>query len=81
MDSPPPDPQPVGTTEGGAVRDLSVIQKCYDLILWLQPRIQKLPRDDRFTLGTRIETGLHESRPLDLPPLNWGRRMRLARRR
>lgn len=60
MDSSPPDPQPVGSTEGGAVRELSVIQKCYDLILWLQPRLQKLPRDARFTLGTRIETGLYE---------------------
>ncbi|MFO1004660.1 MAG: diversity-generating retroelement protein Avd [Planctomycetaceae bacterium] len=36
--------------------DLPVIQACYDFTVWLVPKIGKLPRDLRFTLGERIES-------------------------
>ena len=32
-----------------------VIDKLYDLILWLLPHIAKFPRSQRFVLGDRIE--------------------------
>ena len=38
---------------------LPVIQKMYDLILWYVPVLNRLPRDQRFTLGDRITSGLY----------------------
>lgn len=35
--------------------ELPVIQACYDFTVWLLPKIGKLPRDLRFTLGEKIE--------------------------
>ena len=36
---------------------MQVIPKTYDLILWLVPRLKQFPRDQRFLLGDRIQTG------------------------
>jgi hypothetical protein len=36
------------------------VQDCHDLLEWLIPHLDKLPRVRRFTLGERIETGLLE---------------------
>ena len=33
--------------------DLLVLTKFYDLIVWLGPHIEKLPRSVKFTLGDR----------------------------
>lgn len=41
-------------------KELSVIQKTYDLILWYIPIINRLPRDHKFALGDRITTGLYD---------------------
>ena len=43
-------------------RDTSpqAVQACHDLITWMIPQLDKLPRSRRFTLGERIETGLLE---------------------
>ncbi len=35
--------------------ELPVIQACYDFTVWLLPKLGKLPRDLRFTLGEKIE--------------------------
>ncbi len=35
--------------------ELPVIQACYDFTVWLLPKLGKLPRDMRFTLGEKIE--------------------------
>lgn len=37
------------------MEELSAIRKCYDLILWLVPAIDKFPRNRKFTLGDRME--------------------------
>lgn len=34
------------------------VQSCHDLLLWIIPQLDKLPRLRRFTLGERIESGL-----------------------
>ena len=34
------------------------IEDCHELLLWMIPQIDKFPRNHRFTLGDRIETGL-----------------------
>ena len=34
--------------------DLSAIQRCHDLLKDLLPRVEKFPRNHRFTLGDRI---------------------------
>jgi four helix bundle protein len=31
-----------------------VVQKTYDLVLWLVPKLEKFPKQHRFTLGQRI---------------------------
>jgi hypothetical protein len=48
------------------VKDLTphAVQSCHELLLWLLPLLDKLPRVRRFTLGERIESALHEPRPL-----------------
>ena len=42
-----------------APRDLPIIQKAYDLILWYVPRLNKFPRDTKFALGDRIQSTLY----------------------
>ena len=34
------------------------VQSCHELLLWLIPQLDKLPRARRFTMGERIEAGL-----------------------
>jgi len=34
------------------------VQSCHELLAWIIPQLDKLPRARRFTLGERIETGL-----------------------
>ena len=34
--------------------DFAVTAKTYDFILWAVPKINKFPRDHRFTLGERM---------------------------
>jgi hypothetical protein len=34
------------------------IEDCHELLLWMIPQLDKFPRNHRFTLGDRIETGL-----------------------
>jgi len=34
------------------------IDDCHDLLLWIIPQLDKFPRNRRFTLGERIESGL-----------------------
>ncbi len=34
------------------------VQSCHDCLLWLIPQVDKFPRQRRFTLGERIESGL-----------------------
>ena len=41
-------------------KELSVIQKMYDLIIWFVPLINKFPRDYKFTLGDRIQNQMYE---------------------
>ena len=40
-------------------QDLPVIQRTYDLILWLVPRLNKLPRNYKHVLGDRIQGTLY----------------------
>jgi hypothetical protein len=42
----------------GNYNDLVLFQKIYDLILWIYPRINKFPKNQRFVLGQRIENTL-----------------------
>jgi hypothetical protein len=37
-----------------------VVDDCHDLLVWMIPQIDKLPRARRFTLGERLEAGLLE---------------------
>jgi RNA-directed DNA polymerase len=34
------------------------VQSCHDILLWIIPQLDKLPRQRRYTLGERIESGL-----------------------
>lgn len=40
-------------------KELPIIQKTYDLILWYIPYINKFPRNYKFVLGDRIQTTLY----------------------
>ena len=40
--------------------DLPIIQKVHDLIKYLVPILNKLPREHKFTLGDRITTRLYD---------------------
>jgi len=42
-----------------AQADLPIIQKTYDLILWYIPRLNKMPRNHKFSLGERIQATLY----------------------
>lgn len=39
--------------------DLPIIQRTYDLVLWLVPRLNKLPRNYKFALGDRVQNTLY----------------------
>jgi hypothetical protein len=41
-------------------KELPIIQKTYDLILWYVPHLNRLPRDHKFLLGNRLIEGLYE---------------------
>ena len=36
-------------------KELPIIQKTYDVIKWIIPKIEKFPRSQKFVLGDRIE--------------------------
>lgn len=36
------------------------VEACHDLLAWMIPQLDKLPRPRRFTIGERIESGLLE---------------------
>ena len=38
----------------------AAVSACHDLLKWMIPHLDKFPRNRRFTLGERIETGLLE---------------------
>ena len=40
--------------------ELHIIQKTYDLIKWYVPILNRLPRDHKFQLGSRMIGGLYE---------------------
>ena len=40
--------------------ELPVITKTYDLLQWTIGRVEKFPRSHRFTLGTRLQSKLHD---------------------
>ncbi len=42
------------------MNDLPVIQKTYDLVQWYIPILNRLPRDQKFSLGDRIVNGLYD---------------------
>ena len=42
------------------MKEAPVIQKVYDLLLWIIPLIGRFPRSHRFLLGDRIEVNLLE---------------------
>ncbi len=35
-----------------------VVEDCHELLAWIIPKLDQFPRNRRFTLGERIETGL-----------------------
>ncbi|MFZ4702266.1 MAG: hypothetical protein ACOYMG_19665 [Candidatus Methylumidiphilus sp.] len=37
-----------------------VVQDCHNLMIWLLPLLDNFPRNRRFTLGERLESGLLE---------------------
>jgi hypothetical protein len=41
-----------------AENELSVVTKTYDLALWVLPHVSRFPRNHRFTLGDRLESGV-----------------------
>lgn len=43
----------------GSPRELpQVIEQCHRTLLWMIPVIERMPRQRRFTMGERLETGL-----------------------
>ncbi|MDP2322607.1 MAG: diversity-generating retroelement protein Avd [Gammaproteobacteria bacterium] len=38
--------------------ELPLIQKTYDLVLWMGQKVGKFPRDQKFLLGDRVQNGL-----------------------
>ena len=42
------------------MKELSVIQKTYDLIKWYVPIIERLPKTHKFTIGDRIINNLYD---------------------
>ncbi len=44
--------------------DINALTRIYDLLLWIIPQLEKLPRGQRFLLGDRIETLLLDTMDL-----------------
>jgi hypothetical protein len=44
--------------------DINALTRLYDLLLWMIPQLEKLPRGQRFLLGDRIETLLLDTMEL-----------------
>ena len=44
----------------GCMKDVAIVQKTYDLILWYVPILNRLPRDQKFALGNRMVAGLYD---------------------
>ena len=42
------------------MKELSIIQKTYDLIKWYMPILNRLPKNHKFTLGDRIINSLYD---------------------
>ena len=42
------------------IKELSIIQKMYDLIMWYIPIINRFPRNHKFTLGDRMQNQLYD---------------------
>ena len=42
------------------MKELSVIQKCYDLVRWYVPIIERFPKVHKFTIGDRVINQLYE---------------------
>jgi four helix bundle protein len=40
------------------VGGLPILEKTYELILWIYPTVNKFPKSQRFVLGQRIENGV-----------------------
>ena len=53
-------------------KELPIIQKTYDIIKWLIPKIEKFPRTQKFVLGDRIEMLLNaeNTKPRQSSPRN-----------
>lgn len=48
------------TTTPSAVADKTpqAVEQCHQLLIWLIPQLDKFPRNRRYTLGERLESGL-----------------------
>ena len=42
------------------MKELSIVQKAYDLIKWCVPILNRLPKNHKFTLGDRITNKLYD---------------------
>lgn len=40
--------------------ELAILEKTYELILWLYPAVNKFPKSQRFVLGQRVESAMLE---------------------
>lgn len=40
--------------------ELPIIAKAYELLTWVTKHVDKFPRSHRFTLGSRLQNGLHD---------------------
>ena len=47
-----------GARKGAAGAELPILQKTYDLLRWLIPHLNKMPRNQKFLLGDRMENAL-----------------------
>ena len=41
-----------------SIQTPQAVQSCHEMLLWLNPQLDKFPRNRRFTLGEKIEQGL-----------------------
>jgi hypothetical protein len=40
------------------LKDINALTRTYDLLLWIIPQLEKLPKGQKYLLGDRIETAL-----------------------
>ena len=54
--------------------ELPIIQKTFDMLVWLVPKIEQFPRKQKFLLGDRIERTALDFLGFGLPPPtpSWG---------